>query len=147
MAINRELFKKIHEQITAHPENHNQRTYEEDVERIVALIQANAYDDSPERVAEDLFYVTHRVDEKEICGTTRCVAGWSLFLHKPDQLMYQTADQIVTAAGEESYSTYFDGARILLGLTHEQAEELFSSDLSESDAVRLVAGYAGIDED
>jgi hypothetical protein len=54
---NRELFKKIYDQITTHPEHHWQDVWEAEVSEF----------DS-------------RRSGDPLCGTARCVAGWALHL-------------------------------------------------------------------
>jgi hypothetical protein len=55
--VNRELFKKVYDQIAEHPDTHWQGDFEADVED-----GAGGY----------------REDGVPVCGTTRCVAGWAL---------------------------------------------------------------------
>lgn len=138
--INRELFKRIHEVITTHPEHHDQGTYEEDVDGQLGYLQPSDPD-----YASDRKCVTTRIDGAPVCGTTRCTAGWALYLHNPEQDITKTAQEVLESRGlERGYSDLFEGARALLGLSPEQADEMFSGALRETEAVRLVAEYAGI---
>jgi hypothetical protein len=145
VTINQELFKKIHEQIAANPEHHDQRTYEEDVDQAVLTLRNFAEDG--DNLAMEVHHATHRNDGAPVCGTTRCVAGWALYLTKPDQPMHLTAIEAIEAKGwQRGYSDMYDGARALLGLSTFQADELFDGNLPEQHAVSLVAFYAGIEE-
>lgn len=141
MTINTELFQKIHDQIVAHPEHHNQATYEEDVARELRFItQGEEGEDYAEAVKE----ATHRRDGGDICGTTRCVAGWALHFHNPEQGINQTAAEVLDEAGTDGgYSgDLFEGARLLLGISVEQADDLFDGGLDETKAVEMVRRYA-----
>lgn len=142
--INTELFRKVHEQITAKPEHHDQRTYESDVDADVAYLREHHGEDADEEIKD----LVERVDGGTVCGTTRCTAGWALYLHRPDQALVTTAFEVLEERGiPASYSELFDGARHLLGLDERQANELFAGDLSEKRAVALIAEYAFGDED
>jgi hypothetical protein len=113
--LDTELFRKIHAQITARPETHSQDSFE--------------WDDNEGE---------ERSDGVTLCGTTRCVAGWALHFYAPEQSIYDTAREL----GEPL--DLAEVAKELLGLTYGQAEELFSASLPESEAVALVARYAGL---
>lgn len=72
------------------------------------------------------------------CGTTRCVAGWALHLHNPTQPIEHTAQDVTG----NPFGSYSAAARQLLGLTREEAEELFLDTMDNDEAVRITELYA-----
>ncbi|MFF8831322.1 hypothetical protein [Streptomyces sp. NPDC015131] len=112
--INRELFQKIHDQITMHPQTHDQ----------------GGWDSGP-----------------DICGTTRCVAGWAMHFLNPNQRTDTTARELALAAGvfeDDNLITtsvaYEVGGAKALGLTDSEAGDLFYS--ADNRARRMVELYA-----
>jgi hypothetical protein len=101
--INQPLFQKILDQITMHPETHNQDFWE------------NASSD---------------------CGTTRCIAGWALHFHNPQQHVWLTVKDLMCSPYHID-----EAAQSLLGLTEEESIELFH-DADDEQAVELVKTYA-----
>lgn len=85
------------------------------------------------------------------CGTTRCVAGWAVFLkaqelgltsNKNDHLGLATRERVAEAMGLSRDAAEWDdlGAHIL-GLDEDQAQDLFHN-YSDADARRMVGQYA-----
>lgn len=138
MTVNREMFAEIHKLITEFPELHDQHTWS-----------------------------AHPEDTGK-CGTTRCVAGWAVWLgakeagllsrkremtdawvrmHLADRLGVQTADY------EDNW--YYNGytrteypvlGGKLLGLEGDQASSLFH-DMNADRVVARVRSYAETGED
>ena len=128
--INRELFQKIHEIISAHPEQHDQGSWEG----------------------------TRGPD----CGTTRCVAGWAVFLTTGEPLTRSTNTGIMGNSlatqellRENDWESIPEAGRRLLGLNEDVACSLFYdasneearaavkafSEGRESDALRHISYY------
>lgn len=117
MPVNKDLFKKIYEQITRYPETHNQGSWSDHPQ------------DAPPGV------------DHGSCGTTRCVAGWALHFHAPSRSIFETAREIEP----DGHGEPFGPAAALLGLDRDAAEGLFLHS-SNADAIRLVREYAGIED-
>lgn len=100
--INQELFQKVLDQITIHPETHDQSGWQNTVEG----------------------------DDGYVCGTTRCVAGWALHFYAPNQHIFDTACQLGTAgnyerAGREILGLTFSEARhLFFNVSNEEAVNL-----------------------
>lgn len=95
-----ELLKKVHAQITAHPEGHRQETWVD-------------FPDGVEAITLENFS----------CGTTLCIAGWAVILS--GGTVYADAfgdDAFVTTDREESL---FFHARSVLGFGYAEAEYIF----------------------
>jgi len=99
MTINVELLRRTLEYITEHPEQHDQSIWA-------------------------------RIHVKESCGTAMCLCGWAATLAKAEMTWrafkdYRTGEvvfrELERINGEEPYY----GGRDLLGLTEDQAEDLF----------------------
>lgn len=90
-----ELFRKIHEQISLHPETHDQTCW---------------------------WYTN------PACGTVACIAGWAVQFNAEkgeslDDAAERLADELrVPESGEDNWTGV---SRRLLGLTFEEAEDLF----------------------
>lgn len=61
--------------------------------------------------------------EEITCGTAACFAGWTVILHAPEGTKLR-AEHVELPSGRHTYVD--DYARQLLGLSHEQGEELFA---------------------
>lgn len=73
----------------------------------------------------------------EGCGTTRCIAGWTVyFASRPGEEEYAARQRIAREAGLDSWSHMTVG-RYLLGLNGEEAQTLFL-DLDEPKAVAFL---------
>lgn len=120
MSINTHLFQKIYDQITQHPETHDQKQFEWTAE----------------------------------CGTTRCVAGWAVAIHHQADSIYCRALEGITIntpdlpvnpdspEGTRWLSSTAVEAMNLLGLTPEQAHDLFYDTMDDGKAVAKVLRYA-----
>lgn len=69
-------------------------------------------------------------DGTNVCGTTRCAAGWSLHFAGWGMRMSNGGYELL-APGEQEWKTVYNSddfvvtARDLMGLTHEEANQLF----------------------
>lgn len=115
--INQALFQKIHDQITFHPETHEQISW-------VVFDEDYPNGDSDNRPSDGT-----------ICGTTRCVAGWAVWFSGYGHVYKYNCDH---PDAPESWSTL--GAK-LLGLTDDEAGYLFL-DTTNEQAAKLVERYA-----
>jgi len=110
MSYNLPLMKEVLDIITLNPELHDQGTYE----------------------------CAIRVPTGDICDTTRCVAGWAIVRSYPNAQGLKAAAEIhykdSTTMGAEG--DYFTAGMELLGLSEEEAENLFY--LDESSAVEAL---------
>lgn len=70
------------------------------------------------------------------CGTTRCVGGWALHFHRPDQSLWKTAEDLVG-----STFSLATGAAQLFGLDELEAGFLFY-EADDAQAVELCRRYA-----
>lgn len=85
------------------------------------------------------------------CGTTRCVAGWAVFLkaqelgltsNKNDRLGVAIRERVAEAMGLPRHdSEWVDLGTEILGLDEDQAEDLFHN-YSDADARQMVREYA-----
>lgn len=113
-----ELWKKIDKQITDHPETHFQGSWEADYSEFPGL----------------------RGDGLEMCGTTRCLAGWAIaFNSLPGEELCDARDRLAADLGvggpwDDPYMTV---AASLLGLGPERARELFLN-ISEGEIAEVV---------
>lgn len=121
MEPNRELFKKIYDQITTDPKSHDQMSWTE------FAIDGSSYSNefAPQQNPED-------------CGTTRCVGGWALHFCNPGQSIFKTIQDLTGGMYIEK------AAAQVLGLEADEAGALFSAD--DPTAVALVRHYAGLED-
>ncbi|OII61168.1 hypothetical protein BJP40_06475 [Streptomyces sp. CC53] len=78
------------------------------------------------------------------CGTQRCVAGWALHFHKPHQDIDTTRKEVLYTHDKYHFNLnggYEESARIILGLTPDEATRLFY-EMDDSAARRMVELYA-----
>lgn len=118
MGLNIDLFRKVHEQITAFPQTHDQSTY---------------------------MFVDE--SDRTVCGTTHCIAGWAVVLDA-GVARVENKDhyyELVEAANEKfsAYDQFGDvsswaAGRALLGLSEDEAAVLFAGTLPDGEAVRIV---------
>lgn len=83
---------------------------------------------------------THYQDTWEtaynVCGTTRCTAGWALhFTHPEDKSIYDTI-----CRPEYANQGFEMSGKKLLGLTQQEAAYLFYAD--EAEALDMITHYA-----
>lgn len=103
--------EQVLKQVLAEPDTHDQYTWFDDVDYVDPL------------------------DRRHICGTTRCVAGWSLHFagwgmhYSEDNAFFEfrrpETEEWFLADGEEADDLFVTAARDLMGLTHEEAKYLF----------------------
>ncbi len=89
----------------------------------------------PERHCQDTFFSHSDSNPITDCGTTACVAGWTV------AMLGMTSDDIFAASPYVSTSCI---ARDALGLSDEEADKLFFGTLSEEDPE--AAALAMLDE-
>lgn len=75
------------------------------------------------------------VEPAAVCGTTRCTAGWAIWLNDPDPLT--SLDDKIEALGLDSAA---DAGQDLLGLTEDEREYLFYQ--SNHNAKAMIEHYA-----
>lgn len=132
---NQEMFQRVNAMLTAFPELHSQTWWEE-----------------PDTIANGS------------CGTTRCVAGWAVWLkaqdlglisRKRDTLGSAVLRRVAERVGvetEDSFGLLDEGTlyhrvgAVLLGLTEDQAHSLFM-DMTHDRVTHRVASYATTGED
>lgn len=117
MTINTEMFQKVYDQITQHPETHYQGTWENGY---------GGYDD----------------DE---CGTTRCVAGWAVAFAKGwenESILGRCGLGVMLPDGSGRHMSPVGAvAADILGLDLTEAYELFY-DTNNAEAVEACLRYA-----
>lgn len=127
MTVNKAMFAEVHRLITEFPELHDQRNWELPAEK------------------------------SDTCGTTRCIAGWAVWvkakelglLDRKRQLTdFEMRDRIREALGIDSiYGTNYDVlGKVILGLDDEVAENLFH-DFNQKRALARVKSFATTGED
>jgi hypothetical protein len=105
--VNQDLFRSIHQQLMAHPEQHDQSNWE----------------------------------QTDGCHTTRCVAGWAVYLETGEQ--FHEGMAILRMRLSVSYALPFmEILATLLGIKEWTAERLFDAALREEEAVRAVKMFA-----
>jgi hypothetical protein len=95
MTINTELFQKIYDQITLHPEQHDQAGFE------------------------------YRDEYRDECGTIRCIAGWAVAIHYGVNSIYGVEYGPGRDTEWGYLSDTAAEAADLLGLDDTQATDLF----------------------
>lgn len=128
---NIELMSQILDIIENDPKKHDQSSFESDRH----IPHYEGYEDDPDWEGDP--YSDGPYPERdqcaEECGTTRCVAGWAIFLNNPGtdtlddamrmQLRLDFPDDV--AARDRNMFSYSNTATRILGLTKLEAEALF----------------------
>lgn len=114
----RELAGMVLEHIEAHPETHDQFSW------IVTDWKEWAGDSLPSMA------------ELQSCGTTACVAGWTVLLGAPAEVRVQhQRDNADGGVWSDFYRWVPDRATELLGITTAEADYLFDSTRSRAQVI------------
>lgn len=134
---NREMFKRILEQIEHNPKSFRMAEWEETFE------EDDRYEISvyfPEKGESELLSSSE-------CGTTRCVAGWAVFFDAIDKgvdvnkrSLYRISAEANGVDGDIDYLDYEALGAKILDIDHDVAIRLFYSD--NKTAYNVVKEYA-----
>lgn len=125
MSRNIPMFTRLMNQLADHPDLHDQTEWETTLE---------------ERREWD--------PDTEVCGTTRCFAGWTIHFWGVDQGLGHLPLDGITGAYMRSHPElspigwYSSAAADILGLGPDEANQLFAGSLDPEVAFELVSGYA-----
>lgn len=121
--VNVELLRKTLEDITAHPEEWNQKSWASKIYE-VAGVRLDPGD------SRSLWESTDygKEDQLTVCGTAMCLAGTVAVKHLGGKLVFDEMRHSASHVEIDGVKSLIrDTARAALGLDFEQSERLFSS--------------------
>lgn len=136
---NFDLIEKVIEQVTTQPETHDQSFW--------IGIDWGESDFLRSAKETDRSYILE-VDKLNLCGTTACLAGWAHIL-SGGKIYYDTRAATFLAGNEtgpRQWSSFPIAARKAMGLTGEEAEDIFYTTDDERAIQKLKAILAERDE-
>src|SRR6266567_3851879 len=128
-----ELMAKVRKVVADNPERHDQSVWISNVFNLYGASMATAgearawaFQDVPDEPMDD---------DRPVCGTTGCVAGWVVILSAPKSAKLGPY-MITTARGEYSIGAY---AARKLGLKGDQQRYLFTSSRTRDEVLAALA--------